>query len=75
MTVTFAVHSEKGSGVPEEIVQQRDAWLDIWLQYLNAMPEQKVDVMVKAMEWDLQAQRSSRRKTLRRPGEQAGSGE
>lgn len=65
MTVTFVPHDRKGDEAPGKVPDQKDAWVDIWLRYIHAMPPEKIEVLAKAMEWDLRAQKSSRRKSIR----------
>lgn len=67
MSATYVKHGEAGEELPDEEVARRNAWLDLWTRYVNRMPEDKVTVFTHAMEWDLQAQKSSRRKSVRDP--------
>ena len=46
----------------EELAAEHQAWTDIWSKFLGRMPREKVELVVKAMEWDLEMQKSSRRK-------------
>lgn len=43
-------------------LNERRALDDIWLRYMHTMPREKVEVMVKAMEWDLSTHKSARRR-------------
>ncbi len=45
---------------------ERNAWVNLWERYLSRMPQEKVQIMTTAMEWDLQMLKSSRRKSSNR---------
>ena len=47
-------------------VDERNAWMKLWNRYLSRMPQEKVQIMTTAMEWDLQMLKSSRRKSTNR---------
>ena len=38
----------------------------LWSTYLHKMPEEKIELMVRAMKWDLQMKKSARRKGPRK---------
>lgn len=50
----------------EDLAAEDQAWTDIWSKFLGRMPREKVELVVKAMEWDLEMQKSSRRKPAKR---------
>src|SRR5579864_7372518 len=45
---------------------ERNVWTDLWDRYTTQMPREKIQIMTRAMEWDLTMQKSSRRKRLTR---------
>ncbi|MDP2999602.1 MAG: hypothetical protein Q8N47_19080 [Bryobacterales bacterium] len=65
-TTTYVRHGEEeGQPLAEEEVARRNSWIGLWAKYVNAMPEEKIEVLTRAMEWDLLAQKSSQRKSIR----------
>lgn len=48
----------------EADAKEFNAWIGVWERYLKQMPREKIDVLAKAMEWDLLTQKSSRRKMV-----------
>jgi len=55
-TTTCVRHGEEeGQPLPEEEVARRNSWIGLWAKYVNAMPEEKIEVLTRAMEWDLRA--------------------
>src|SRR5262245_6155795 len=54
-------------GVPAHLLslgwsQPGDVRLRLWSTYLDKMPDEKIDIMVSAMKWDLRMRKSARRK-------------
>lgn len=62
---TFIRRGEEDEELLEEEAAKRNAWLGLWVKYTDLMPEEKIEVMTRAMEWDLRAQKSARRKSAR----------
>jgi hypothetical protein len=48
----------------KEEADERQDWTVIWSKYLSKMPREKIEFIVKAMEWDLELLRKSGRKPL-----------
>ena len=75
MSATYVRHGDEGEELADEEVARRNAWLDLWTRYVNKMPAEKITVLTRAMEWDLQVQKSSRRQPVRRSTPTAGERE
>lgn len=61
----FVSHDNEQGRTQEEI-DVRNHWLELWKRYTDRMPREKVEMVVKALEWDLKMKRSSRTKDARK---------
>ena len=68
---TYVLHDDKAAA---EEAARRQASIDLFLKYIDRMPPEKVEVLTRAMEWDLQTLKSSRRKPGRKRNRVAGKG-
>ena len=73
--LAFVEPKWKGGKASDKIANQTNAWMETWLGYIQSMPPEKVEIMAKAMQWDLGAQKSSRRKAVRYPALEITMGE
>jgi hypothetical protein len=64
--MTVVRHGEEDEELPNEEVARRNAWMGLAAKYVNSMPPDKIEMLKRVMEWDLLAQRTSRRKSVRR---------
>ncbi|MBE0659923.1 MAG: hypothetical protein IH602_19675 [Bryobacteraceae bacterium] len=65
MTMTYFQPGQTESIKTEGTSRLNDPRTDVWLRYIQSMPREKVEVLTKAMEWDLQAQKSARSKAIK----------
>ena len=47
---------------PEDKKDEEQDWMQLWMNYMNKMPQEKTELMAKAMKFDLLQHKSSRRK-------------
>jgi len=69
--MTIVRHGDEDQELPNEEVAQRNAWMGLAARYVNSMPPYKIELLKRVMEWDLLAQRTSRRKSVRRKPQSA----
>ena len=60
-TTTFMKHR----GVAEDQANEQHAWIDLWINFINRMPREKVLLLAETMRLDLRHYKSSRRKPQR----------
>jgi hypothetical protein len=67
---------EESAGAAEESTRaaaEESAWEFTWLKFKDKVPREKIEVIVKAMEWDLETLRKSKRHRKVPRRRQAGS--